>query len=82
MAKEHEAGKRSISEIVKFSSRELEQIFKKIDTIKTSTEVQKDKNALSNILSDAKANFDRQWDERKQVWHNWTLTVPGKMLGY
>ena len=68
MAKEHEAGKKSISEIVKFSSRELEQIFKKLDTVKASAkDVQKDKTFLSNILSEAKTNFDRQWDERKAV---------------
>ena len=65
MAKEHEAGKRSISEIFKFSTRELEEIFRKIDTIKTSTEVQKDKTTLSNILIEAQNNFNRQWEERK-----------------
>ena len=67
MAKEHEAGKRSITEILKFSTRELQQICKKIDTIKTSTDVQKDKSALSNILSDAQNKFDRQWEDRKQM---------------
>ncbi len=67
MAKEHEAGKRSITEILKFSTRELQQICKKIDTIKTSTDVQKDKSALSNILSDAQKKFDRQWEDRKQM---------------
>ena len=65
MAKEHEAGKKSISEIFKFSRRELEEIFKKIDTIKTSTEVQKDKTISSNILVEAQNNFNRQWEERK-----------------
>jgi len=67
MAKEHEAGKRSITEILKFSTRELQQICKKIDTIKASTDVQKDKSALSNILSDAQNKFDRQWEDRKQM---------------
>ena len=67
MAKEHEAGKKSICEIFKFSTRELEEICKKIDSIKTSSEVQKDKNTLSNILNEALNNFNRQWEERKSV---------------
>ena len=67
MAKEHEAGKKSISEIFKFSQREIDEIVKKIDTIKTSPEVQKDKSTLSTILAESKTNFDRNWEDRKLV---------------
>ncbi len=55
------------TQIFKFASAEFDQIFKKIESVKSSKEVENDKNVFSNILNDAKNKFDRQWEERKLV---------------
>ena len=67
MAKEHETGRDSILGLVNFASAELERILNKIDSSKSSKDLQRDKIFLSNFLTEAKNNFEQIWETRKLV---------------
>jgi len=65
MAREHEAGKNSISEIVQYSKRELSQILEKIETSKYRNAMEEDKTILSQLITDLVRHFDQEWEARK-----------------
>jgi len=65
MAREHEAGKKSISEIVQYSKRELSQILEKIETSKYRDAMEEDKTILSQLITDLVRHFDQEWEARK-----------------
>ena len=66
IAKEHEAGKKSIIEIVKFTKRERDEICEKIKGKKSLYFLEPDERALKNIPEQRQEEFERQWDHRKQ----------------
>ena len=67
MAREHEAVKKSASEILNLASNDLERILRKFESIKSPKNCSEDKTAFSNILSEARERFERLWTARKLV---------------
>ena len=66
MAREHEAGKSSLLEILRFAKRERDGIVKKMDEMKCRSLLQKDKATLLKLLDTFEAEFDSAWQERKR----------------
>ena len=67
MAREHEAGRSSLLEILRFAKRERDSIVKKMDQMKCKTLVQRDKNTLLKLLDTFETDFDVSWEERKRA---------------
>ena len=66
IAKEHEAGKTSVIEIVKFSKRERDEICNKIREHKSKYYLDPDEKALKSIPEMRVDAFEREWNLRKQ----------------
>ena len=66
IAKEHEAGKRSIKEIVKFTKRERDEICKKIQDNKSKYLMEPDEKVLKSIPEKREVAFEQEWNTRKQ----------------
>lgn len=67
MAREHEAGKKSVFEIVKYSKRELTQIIEKINGSRYAIDMDPDKSILTQLLSDLIQHFEEEWETRKMA---------------
>jgi hypothetical protein len=74
MAREHEAGKKSVYEIVQYSNRELTQIVDKMNGSRFAIDMEPDKSILSQLLSDLVKHFEQEWEKRKM-----TLTRHAKL---
>jgi hypothetical protein len=66
IAKEHEAGKKSVIEIVRFTKRERDEICNKIRENKAKYFLEPDEKALESIPEQREDAFERQWNLRKQ----------------
>ena len=66
MAREHEAGKKSILEILETAKLERANTMKRMNEMKTKHLLQKDREALENIVENAEKEFMTSWDDRKQ----------------
>ena len=66
IAKEHEAGKKSVLEILKFAKRERDELCAKIGENKSKYNLESDENALRNILEYREEAFEKEWNVRKQ----------------
>ena len=66
IAKEHEAGKRSIKEILKFTKRERDEICNKIQGNPPRTLMEPDEKVLKRIPEQREDLFEREWNIRKQ----------------
>ena len=66
MAREHEAGKSSLMEILRFAKRERDTIIKKMDEMKSKTLLQRDRQTLSKLLDTFESDFESSWRERKK----------------
>ena len=66
IAKEHEAGKKSVLEIIKFTKRERDELCKKIRENKSKYNLDPDEKALKSIPETREEAFEREWNVRKQ----------------
>ena len=66
IAKEHEAGKKSVIEITRFTKRERDQICNKIRENKEKYYLEPDEKALKTIPEHREDVFEREWNLRKQ----------------
>ena len=66
IAKEHEAGKKSVLEILKFAKRERDELCAKIRENTPKYNLESDENALRNILEYREEAFEKEWNVRKQ----------------
>ena len=65
IAKEHEAGKRSIEEVVKFAKRERGEICIKISNIQAKDLMEPDEQLLRHIPEQREKAFEKEWNSRK-----------------
>ena len=66
IAKEHEAGKKSVLEILKFAKRERDELCTRIRENQPKYNLESDENALRNILEYREEAFEKEWNVRKQ----------------
>lgn len=66
IAKEHEAGKNSVLEIIKFTRRERDELCAKIRDNKPKYDLDSDEKALKCIPENRVDVFEREWNVRKQ----------------
>ena len=66
IAKEHEAGKKSVLEIIKYTKRERDELCKKIRENKSKYNLDPDEKALKSIPENREEAFEREWNVRKQ----------------
>ena len=67
MAREHEAGRTSILEIVRFARGERDTLVQKMDSMKCRPLLRSDKETLQRLLESVAADFERVWLERKRT---------------
>ena len=67
MAREHEAGRTSILEIVRFARGERDTLVQKMDSMKCRPLLRRDKETLQRLLESVAADFERVWLERKRT---------------
>ena len=67
MAREHEAMKKSASEVLKLAAADLDKIVRKFESIKSPKNGLEDKTTFSKMLNEAKENFERLWTSRKLI---------------
>ena len=67
MAREHEAGRTSILEIVRFARGERDTLVQKMDSMKCRPLLRSDKETLQRLLESVAADFERLWLERKRA---------------
>ena len=67
MAREHEAGRTSILEIVRFARGERDDLVKKMDSMKCRSLLQTDRESLQQLLESIAADFEQVWLERKRA---------------
>lgn len=66
MAREHEAGKGSLMEILRFAKRERDNIVSQIDDLKSRSLLHQDRATLVKLLENFESDFDRNWQDRKR----------------
>ena len=66
MAREHEAGKGSLLEIIKFAKTERNSILSKIDTIKSKSLLKQDHETLNKMFENFESEFEISWQQRKK----------------
>ncbi|XP_059093271.1 muscle M-line assembly protein unc-89-like isoform X2 [Tigriopus californicus] len=67
LAREHEAGRTSLLEILRFAKRERDSIVKKIGDQKSKHLLKADKDTLEELLDTFETDFQTAWNERKKV---------------
>ena len=67
MAREHEAGRTSILEIVRFARGERDTLVQKMDSMKCRPLLRSDKETLQRLLESVAEDFERVWLERKRT---------------
>lgn len=67
LAREHEAGRSSLLEILRFAKRERDSIVKKIGDQKSKHLLKADKETLEELLDTFETDFQTAWNERKKV---------------
>ncbi len=65
MAREHEAGRTSIMEILRFARSERDSLVRKMDSMKSRKFLQQDRDTVQRLLDNFESDFDRLWLERK-----------------
>ena len=83
MAREHEAGRTSILEIVRFARGERDTLVEKMDSMKCRPLLKTDRETLQRLLESVAADFEQEWLERKRAltrhakfclgWHSFRL---------
>ena len=67
MAREHEAGRKSVIEIVRFARGERDDLVKKMDRMECRPLLQTDRESLQRLLESIAADFEQVWLERKRA---------------
>eukprot|EP00094_Tigriopus_californicus_P002724 TCALIF_02628-PA protein Name:"Similar to unc-89 Muscle M-line assembly protein unc-89 (Caenorhabditis elegans)" AED:0.08 eAED:0.03 QI:0/0.71/0.12/1/1/0.87/8/85/2824 len=67
VTREHEAGRTSLLEILRFAKRERDSIVKKIGDQKSKHLLKADKDTLEELLDTFETDFQTAWNERKKV---------------
>ncbi len=67
MAREHEAGRGSLLEIVRFAKRERDVLVHKMDELKSRSLMAKDRAAVASLLETVEADFQGEWNRRKNA---------------
>ena len=65
IAKEHEAGKKSVEEVLKFTKRERNEICNKICNIQAGDLMDSDEKLLKYIPEHREIEFEKKWNSRK-----------------
>ena len=65
IAKEHEAGKKSVEEVLKFTKRERNEICNKIRNIQAGHLMESDEKLLKYIPEHREIEFEKKWNSRK-----------------
>ncbi len=73
LAREHEVGRASLTEVLRFSRRERDAIVEKVDELKSKQLLRRDRQVLVKMIEDRQREFDACWQERKA-----TLTSHGR----
>ena len=66
MAKEHEAGRNSIQEILIIAKREQQGIISKIDGLQSKSLMEEDRVIIAKSLDNIEVDFNQAWNDRKQ----------------
>jgi hypothetical protein len=66
MAREHEAGRTSILEILRFARGERDAVIKRMDSMKSRRQLQRDRETLQRLLETFESDFETIWSERKR----------------
>jgi hypothetical protein len=67
MAREHEAGRSSFLEILRFTRRERDSIVRKMEEQKSRHLLERDRAVIVALLDDVEADFEAAWSERKRA---------------
>ena len=67
MAREHEAGRTSILEIIRFARGERDTLVDKMDSMKCRLLLKRDREMLQRLLESVSEDFGQVWLERKRV---------------
>ncbi len=65
MAREHEAARSSLLEVLRFARRERDSIADKMGQLKSNRLLARDRRAMAAAVDDRQREFDAAWEDRK-----------------
>ena len=80
MAREHEAGRTSILEIVRFARGERDTLVQKMDSMKCRPLLKRDRETLQRLLESVVEDFEQVWLERKRALTKHAKFCLGRVL--